>query len=457
MSQASQVPVTIITGFLGAGKTTLLNRILTGRHGKRVAVIENEFGEIGIDHDLVVTSDEEIFEMNNGCLCCTVRGDLIRVLGTLLKRKQKFDSILIETTGLADPGPVIQTFFMDEEMKAQLRVDAVVTLVDAKHLLLHLDDSEECRKQIAFADILLLNKTDLVSATELADLEERIYAINRPVKLHRTQNAEIDLAKVIDVGAFDLEKAAEIDPELFAEPIPFTWGSLYQLEEGEYQYTLQAAEHASDETVAFFPIKEVNHRGLHVAEHLAEELFKKADEPVATGGVINPEETPSLLALGEGDTTFTLRVPKTGGYALFTEHTPNETGARVTRNGKLIRPGEGHGFGEHNPHAQHGHGHKHEDGISSVGIDIPGSLQLEPFQKWIGELLRTRGADLYRFKGIVSVEGHSSEFVFQGIHMIFDGRPGKPWGDRPRRNRLVFIGKNLDRAALDAGVRAALA
>ena len=172
------IPVTVLTGYLGAGKTTLLNRILTEKHGKKYAVIVNEFGEIGIDNDLVVGADEEVFEMNNGCICCTVRGDLIRILGGLMKRKDKFDAILIETTGLADPAPVAQTFFVDDEVRQRAKLDAIVTVVDAKHLLQRLEDSHEAEEQIAFADIILLNKTDLVSPDELAAVEKRIRSIN---------------------------------------------------------------------------------------------------------------------------------------------------------------------------------------------------------------------------------------------------------------------------------------
>lgn len=211
------IPVTVLTGYLGAGKTTLLNQLLTEEHGKRYAVIVNEFGEIGIDNELVVDADEEVFEMNNGCICCTVRGDLIRIIGNLLKRKGTFDAILIETTGLADPAPVAQTFFVDDEVKAVAKLDSIVTVVDAKNIIARLDDSHEAAEQVAFADVLLLNKTDLVPADELAALEARLRAINPTAVIHRTERCAISPTEILDRRAFDLDRILEIEPDFLGE------------------------------------------------------------------------------------------------------------------------------------------------------------------------------------------------------------------------------------------------
>ena len=211
-SLTDKIPVTVITGYLGAGKTTLLNRILTEQHGRRYAVIVNEFGEIGIDNDLVVGADEEIFEMNNGCICCTVRGDLIRIIEGLMRRRGRFDAIIVETTGLADPAPVAQTFFVDADVKDVAKLDAVVTLADAKWLLDRLKDAPEAKNQIAFADVIVLNKTDLVSPAELAEVEARIRGINPYARLHRAIKAEVPLKAVLEQNAFDLERILEIEP-----------------------------------------------------------------------------------------------------------------------------------------------------------------------------------------------------------------------------------------------------
>ena len=212
-SSSEKVPVTVLTGYLGAGKTTLLNRILSEPHGRKFAVIVNEFGEIGIDNELVVNADEEVFEMNNGCICCTVRGDLVRIIDGLMRRKGKFDAIIVETTGLADPAPVAQTFFMDEAVGAKTKLDAVVTVADAKWLKDRLKDAPEAKNQIAFADVILINKTDLVEPGDLSELEARIRGLNPYARLHRTERAQIALNEVLGRNAFDLDRILDIEPQ----------------------------------------------------------------------------------------------------------------------------------------------------------------------------------------------------------------------------------------------------
>jgi len=344
-NSSSLIPVTVITGFLGAGKTTLLNRILTENHGKRIAVIENEFGEIGIDHQLVIQSDEEIFELNNGCICCRVRGDLIRILAKLRQRRDKFDVVLIETTGMADPGPVAQTFFTDEEVKESFKLDGIVTVVDARHVGLHFDDMREVREQIGFADVILLNKTDLVTPAELKTTEARIRKMNPMAKLYETRDSVIDIGKVLDVGGFDLKRALELEPDF-----------------------LTATEEEHD----------------HDHEH----------------------------------------------------------------------EGEAH---HHEPEHEEEHDHHHAEDVTSVGIRAAGDLDEKKLSDWLGTLLRTKGQDIFRMKGILAVKGRSMRFVFQGVHMLMDGRPGRDWGNEPRINSLIFIGRNLDRAELNEGFRSCLA
>jgi G3E family GTPase len=213
LPEAAQIPVTVLTGYLGAGKTTLLNRILSEKHGKKYAVVINEFGELGVDNDLVIDADEEVFEMNNGCICCTVRGDLIRIVNQLVKRKGQLDGIIIETTGLADPSPVAQTFFVDDQVKTRSRLDAIITVVDAKHLLARLEDSHEAEEQVAFADVIVLNKTDLVTPEELAVVEDRIRSINRSARILHAEKANVPLSELLDRGSFDLDRILEMEPD----------------------------------------------------------------------------------------------------------------------------------------------------------------------------------------------------------------------------------------------------
>ncbi|SCX22270.1 putative GTP-binding protein YjiA [Agrobacterium sp. DSM 25558] len=211
------IPVTVLTGYLGAGKTTLLNRILTEPHGKKFAVIVNEFGEVGIDNDLIVESDEDVFEMNNGCICCTVRGDLIRIIEGLMRRPGRFDGILIETTGLADPAPVAQTFFVDKDVRSKTRLDSIITVVDAKHLLEEVDRAHEAQEQLAFADTIILNKTDLVSDDEIFAVDQRIRRINPTASIIRSQRCDVDILSLLDRKAFDLDHILEIEPDFLDE------------------------------------------------------------------------------------------------------------------------------------------------------------------------------------------------------------------------------------------------
>ncbi|KAL4584579.1 hypothetical protein LXL04_009182 [Taraxacum kok-saghyz] len=360
----NRIPATIITGFLGSGKTTLLNHILTADHGKRIAVIENEYGEVDIDGSLVAAKSvgvEDIVMLNNGCLCCTVRGDLVRMIGELVnKKKGKFDHIVIETTGLANPAPIIQTFYAEDQIFNDVKLDGVVTLVDAKHANIHLDDIKpegvvnEAIEQIAYADRIIVNKTDLVGSAEVSALIQRIKGINRMAELKRTEFGKVDLDYVLGIGGFDLERI--------------------------------------DDAIENEASKEDEHHHDHEHDHDHE----TCNDP------------------------------------------------------------------SHNHHHDHDHKHEHHDhthdpGVTSVSIVCEGTLDLEKANMWLGTLLMDRSDDIYRMKGLMSIDGMDERFVFQGVHDIFQGSPDRPWNPEEERvNKIVFIGKNLDAQELEKGFKSCL-
>jgi len=437
------IPVTVLTGFLGAGKTTLLNRILTGHHGRKIAVIENEFGEVGVDNHLVIRADEEIFTMNNGCICCTVRGDLLRILRQLARREQAVDAVVIETTGLADPGPVAQTFFTDPEIRARYRLDAIVTLVDARHIVNHWDESDEAKKQIAFADVVLLNKTDLVAPAGLAAVEKRVRQMNPAARLHRTHHANVDLAQVLEVGGFNLDRANELDPHFLEPEYPFEWGGVYELGGEAGTLHLGAGPDPSMDVV-LSALADAGDAALAAAREAAVLAFsERAPAVLAAGQPLPADGTLRRLELADAPALFPLAVPAPGRYALFTQHHPDEFGAALQAGGQVCAPAWSHAFKPD---------HEHDEAVSSVGISFVGELDAAKLDAWLSELLRTRGTDIFRSKGVLAIRGQARRLVFQGIHMLFDSRYDRPWGGTEKRtNTFVFIGRALDREALNAG------
>ena len=420
-----RVPVTVVTGFLGSGKTTLLNYILTKEHGKRIAVIENEFGEIGIDNELVVGADEEIFEMSNGCICCTVRGDLIRVLGNLMKRKDKFDYILIETTGLADPSPVAQTFFVDDDTKDSFDLDAIVTVVDAKHVWQHIDDSSECQEQIAFADIILLNKTDLVTSAELDKLEQKIYSMNSLVKIFRTQNSQIEIDKILNVKSFDLKGKLELKPDFLKEDLPFEWIGTYKLSNDIYEINFKEGPDPSI-NIAIIPVKDSD--DLESIKDMGVRTFSNNIGPYTNGDIFTQSENPVKFTFpkeGSSKIKFKIDDPNPDTYAIFTEHLPSEYDMTILAGDQIREPLNSKIY----PHS-----HTHDNTVSSIGIDIPGSVDYNMFNEWLGDLLRTKGTDIFRSKGIISIKDRDDRIIFQGVHMLLDVTSDRLW--EPNEERI---------------------
>ena len=446
MNIAQKVPVTILTGFLGSGKTTLLNRILSEEHGKRIAVIENEYGEVGIDQALVIDADEEIFEMSNGCICCTVRGDLIRVLSNLMKRRDKFDYVLVETTGLADPGPVAQTFFMDDEIREEFALDGIVTLVDAAHIDQQLGRSDESTEQVAFADVLVLNKTDLVEAEVVDDIETRLREMNRMASVVRSEQANLPVDAVLNLSAFDLDEVLERRPTFLEPEYPFEWTGVYSLEAGSYELSL--AEGPDPEmSLVVVADQEGNDGALRQGAEWCLRRYAESAEAIEPGGTIPLEEHVNLQLDSPGCKSFTLNVDRQVRVGLFTQHTAEEFDIQLLRNGTAIA---------HEAERTWVAQHEHDDDVGSIAIETDGDVDPSRFNDWLSELLQVHGVDIFRMKGFIAIAGDPRRYVFQGVHMLFDSQPDQPWDDAPRRNQVVFIGRNLDEEGMRAGFEACL-
>ena len=447
MNTPRKVPVSILTGFLGSGKTTLLNRILSEEHGKRIAVIENEYGEVGIDNALVINADEEIFEMSNGCICCTVRGDLIRVLGNLMKRRDKFDYVLVETTGLADPGPVAQTFFMDDEIRAEFALDGIVTLVDVAHIEQQIGRSDESTEQVAFADILVLNKTDLVDGETLDRLEARLREMNRMARVVRSERANVPVDTVLNLDAFNLDEVLERRPAFLEPEYPFEWTGVYSLDSGRYELSLADGPDPAMSLVVV-PDQGTDDVALREGAEWCVRRYAEPAELIRPGEEIPVGKHVNLQLDSAGRKSFFFEVDTQVRVGLYAQHTAEEFDLQLRNaEGATIKQEV-----ERTWVAQH----EHDDEVGSIAIERDGDVDPKRLDLWIGELLRERGVDIFRMKGFISLAGEPYRYVFQGVHMLFDGQPDRPWGDSPRRNQLVFIGRNLDEQSMRQGFEACL-
>jgi len=510
---AKPTPVTVLTGFLGAGKTTLLNHLLAQLPGKRVAVIENEFGEVSIDHAIIVGAEEQV--LSNGCVCCTVRGDLLRVLKEFEEQKKNYDYILLETTGLANPTPIAQTFLIDPALQARYRLDGIVTMADAVNLLRHLDTKDEAQKQIGFADVIILNKTDLVSTSALDEIEDRLRGLNRTARIVRATRAGVPWTAVLDLHAFDLERALELDPDFTRPEHPFTWAAMYTLPAGAFRLTVSAHAAHHDEACghdhghgheeeAHEHHDHEHHHGEHEHhhhddghecaecghDHGHDHKHEHAHDDDHEHGHAHPmtfvclalpdaTEKSWQAAVMEADTLFSTTANAAHpGAALRPERKlrelmlPEHDNAFVL---ELPKAGAYALFAHHDLTVQGGglsrdgrnftparterfkHAHTHDDRVKSFTLQANGDLELEKVNAWLEELLAKESDRLYRLKGFLAIRGVKQKYLLQSVHQLFSGDVAGPWGPEPRKNTLVFIGENLDQKSLTRGFLKCLA
>jgi G3E family GTPase len=404
-----------------------------------------------------------------------VRGDLIRILGQLVKRKDRFDYVIVETTGLADPGPVAQTFFIDDDLKEHFQLDAIVTLVDAKHAERHLEDVRAANEQIAFGDVVLLNKTDLASPADLARVEQRIRSINRTAKIFRTQSARLPIDKVLNVGAFDLGRALAVDRTFLEPEYPFEWGGVFELPAGELKIRTGSdahdhahGDHADDHAhahehehahhdhdhaghshgsglgITFLRVSEASEAVLDAQIEHVLRAFAETPIDVPCGSTFEPGAQLYRLDVGHEGAELTLSVKEPGTYAVFCEHLPQEFSLRFEGVAPLAE----------RQYASH---HHHDDEITSIGIADRRPLDPKKLDDWLGYLLQSQGQDIFRMKGVLNIKGEERRYVFHGVHMMFDSKLERPWGSTPRQNSLVFIGRKLDRKEIEAGFESCVA
>jgi G3E family GTPase len=384
--------------------------------------------------------------MNNGCICCTVRGDLIRILGNLMTRRDKFDRIVLETTGLANPGPVAQTFFVDDAMRGKFVLDGIVTMIDARHFDQQIVNSDETTTQVAFADVIVLNKADLVSPQELDALEQRIRGMNalaRIVRADPAERARVPMQAVLGIGGFDLARALEYKPTFLEPEYPFEWAGAFELAAGDYSLTLQDGPDPSIELLVCEVLPADQLDPLKAAERIFT-LFSATADVQSPGAVVRPSLQVHRLDLPEsGGSRFTIAIPKAGRYWLFTEHLPSEFSLQLLNAANQPTTA----LAEHNFDP----GHSHDERVGSFSIETTRPINADRFQAWLSDVLKTHGTQLYRMKGFLNFAGANDRIVIQGVHMVVDTTTLGPWGNAPRRTQLVFIGRELDREAISAG------